>query len=124
LTYPIETLHPFLRPRAPGHKYNSSANSGLGRRVLAGRWQVSPSPLIDNCEDLFRELLPTSIRVGAWGPSLDGQTGIEHEDAVFRPTNQVPGIDAASVTVLRTHGLLQAGSLNVPVFWDHELWIL
>ena len=87
LTYPIEALHPFLRPRAPGHKYNSSANSGLGRRVRAGRWQVGSSPLIDNREDLFSELLPTSIRVGAWGPGLDGQAGIKHEDTVFRPTN-------------------------------------
>jgi hypothetical protein len=97
-TYPIKARHPFLRPRAPGHKHNPSPYSNIGRRVRVDRRQVGPSPFVDHCNDFVRERFPTSVRVGTWRPSLDGQAGVEHEDAIFGPSNKVPEIETASVT--------------------------
>lgn len=110
-TYPIETRHSFLRPRTPGHKYDPSPNPNFGQRIRTGRWQVGPSPFVDNCDNFVRELFPTLARVRSWRPSLDGQAGVKHEDTIFGPANKISEIETASSVAPGTH---RVGSLTHP----------
>ena len=86
----VELRHPLRRPRAPREKDDAAA---VAREAGALGRQVRAAVLVDDVDDLVRELFPPLVRVGPGRVRLDGQTGIEQEDPVLRPGSKVPAQD-------------------------------